>query len=166
MNRAIFRAIFLTAAIVSMPLVSNSALAGGCFGTSCLGKDPVRMSCGSTITKHEISDGGFRIQLRYSGECNAMWARVIAPNYNVNRNYTIAQVYGCRSYVPARDFKTNVSNGRSPRHSYLYPAQVQHSSGNYWTTMIPNRYWARACINYEGNYTLPSRPFSQCTRRG
>jgi len=167
MNRYFLSTVVLTSAVISITLAPTSLFAGGCYNNSCLGKDPVEMSCGRTSTRHEItSPSGYRVQLRYSAECNAMWARVLADEYNLNRNSTFAQIYGFSSSRRARDFKENVSSGRSSGHLYRYSSQLGFSIGSYWTEMIPNSYWARACVNDVWSTALPRNPYQECTERG
>ncbi len=51
-----------------------------CHGTACEGQDPIHMLCGrepDTLTTHRTATGA-RVELRYSGECGAGWARMYA----------------------------------------------------------------------------------------
>lgn len=51
-----------------------------CHGTACEGQDPIHMVCGrapDTLTTHRTATGA-RVELRYSGECGAGWARMYA----------------------------------------------------------------------------------------
>src|SRR5690606_19967724 len=64
------------------PRTSAAAPAPGprCHGTACEGQDPIHMVCGrapDTLTTHRTATGA-RVELRYSGECGAGWARMYA----------------------------------------------------------------------------------------
>jgi transcriptional regulator with XRE-family HTH domain len=60
----------------SAPL--SSAPAPRCRGATCEGKDPIPMKCGAhplTLASHRTSTGA-QLELRYSTECGAGWARM------------------------------------------------------------------------------------------
>ncbi|WP_436532741.1 DUF2690 domain-containing protein [Actinoplanes sp. HUAS TT8] len=68
-----------TGIVAAQPQV---ALAAGCSGYSCDGKDPIAMGCGSTKTAHSVFvlvNGNYAIgviELRYSSVCRTTWARI------------------------------------------------------------------------------------------
>lgn len=54
-----------------------SAMAAGCYGTSCTGQNPSTMGCGvDSRTLEEFTLGQFRVELRHSNTCWAAWTRI------------------------------------------------------------------------------------------
>ncbi|MFI0538473.1 helix-turn-helix domain-containing protein [Streptomyces sp. WSLK1-3] len=60
------------------PVPSPAATGALCRHTTCQDKDPISMRCGAeplTVAEHETASGAW-VQIRYSPECGAGWARM------------------------------------------------------------------------------------------
>jgi hypothetical protein len=68
-------------------LVSTAYAAPSCSGASCQGKDPQANGCSADATT--LYDFGGGIQLRYSGACDAAWARYTGPPVSAGYPYWI-----------------------------------------------------------------------------
>jgi hypothetical protein len=84
-------AILLGAAGAVPALTATSALAAGCSGYSCHGRDPVAEGCSasSTVTAYASAGGVTYATLwnRYSGGCNANWSRAQLTSAAINAGY-------------------------------------------------------------------------------
>lgn len=108
--------------VLLFPFDGQSSLAAGCSGSSCMGKNPQTMGCGSdAITKKSGSYGdGSRVQNRESSACNAEWTRTI--NQAVGSRYAAASSrYGCANYCY---HKSTSSPGTIARNQQVYSSMV------------------------------------------
>ncbi|MFI6863657.1 DUF2690 domain-containing protein [Streptomyces sp. NPDC050421] len=83
LTKATFSAAVLAAglAFTVLPATAQAASAtpqGGCWGSSCTGKDPDAYCSGDayTVSSAKIGKSAGVIELRYSPSCEAAWARV------------------------------------------------------------------------------------------
>ncbi|MFF2408257.1 DUF2690 domain-containing protein [Streptomyces sp. NPDC058092] len=109
LTRATFSAAVLATGLVfaALPATAHAASAapqGGCWGSSCTGKDPAAYCAGDAYTVHSARIGQTAgvIELRYSPSCEAAWARITgkrdiynagAPKAKVIRND--GRTYSC-----------------------------------------------------------------------
>lgn len=79
--------------VAGLPVVTAApAQAASCSRGTCTGKDPKATGCSSSgvTTLDEFTDGGFRVELRYSRTCHAAWTRwTVASQLNISRDVYI-----------------------------------------------------------------------------
>jgi len=126
-----FMFVFLTGVVASSP-----AYAVGCRGDSCTGQSPTTMGCSADArTIDDITAGGsWRVEMRKSDACNAVWTRV-------------THIYGgwCFGYYgEIRGYTLN-------DHSFIGKQSVEACSNNtagaqYFTDMWSFNDAVRSCI--------------------
>jgi hypothetical protein len=133
---AIFSLFFLLAGV---PNASAT-----CSGAACQGQDPQATGCSAGAV--DLSDityySNYRVQLRYSSVCNAVWARL-----------TVIRAGDCAPWLPDVEVR-KYSSSSSSEGSYLYkgvggPGWSCYDGLVYWTPMSGSfsQYWFRACYN-------------------
>lgn len=130
----LFAATALVTGIV-VPVTASPAWAVGCFADSCTGKDPISMGCANdavTIyTKTGVGNWSEGIlQLRYSRNCAAAWAKVYDDG---SLNNDIAWVSNTQGWT----FTRPVDNG----------------GGDAYTDMVDDlgTIQSKACIGHSGS---------------
>jgi hypothetical protein len=107
---------------------ASPAFAAGCWANGCNGYDPQYMSCNvGSVQNLETVSG---VTLRYSGSCDAVWARASQWEDNIliegsYDKHTIVNVYGNGGW----DLNQNVT----------------------WTYMVSFGEWTRACTQLYGS---------------
>jgi len=114
---SLFLAVFLFGVMGIFPK-TVSAL---CSGDGCLGKDPATYGCGGdAVTKKSYPLGIGEVHLRYSGACNAKWARTL--NTSAFWYYTGATVW----WPPYTGIQYSYSASTNPGQT-VYTSMVGHS---------------------------------------
>jgi hypothetical protein len=103
---------------------ATPAMAVGCYGTGCAGRDPNTMGCGADAYSPVTTVvGNVFVELRHSWACGASWTRI--QNANAKDKAYIKNSIGS-------SYTTTVGSGQSA----------------VWTLMVANmnaNYWAQAC---------------------
>jgi hypothetical protein len=120
-------------------VAAPSAQAASCYRSSCNGKDPNAQGCdGASAGGVDLWTPEARVQLRYSSECDANWARLVySGSWNCCVNFTLReeqQRWNGSAWVAYR-VKDKV---------FTYGA----TQDNIWTLMNPNETndRHRACV--------------------
>ncbi|MGX5213484.1 DUF2690 domain-containing protein [Streptomyces violaceus] len=102
----------------------TSAPAPRCRGATCEGKDPIPMKCGThplTLASHRTSTGA-HLELRYSAECRAGWARVWSTR--IGDRLEIDPADG----GPSRPHTAEITDGIAAQ-SYVYTPMTEAEPG-------------------------------------
>lgn len=100
----------------------SSAPAPRCRGATCEGKDPLPMKCGMhplTLASHRTSTGA-RLELRYSSECGAGWARMWSTRIGDRLELTTADA--------GRPHTAEITDGLAAQ-SYIYTPMTEARRG-------------------------------------
>lgn len=101
--------------LLTVPAMPAAASTGGCYGSSCNGKDPTGLcDDGITVASKRVQNGF--LELRYSKSCKSNWGRytlwsIDANTYDMSKIIVYARVTvwnpGGTSYELAHKAKTN-----------------------------------------------------------
>lgn len=100
----------------------SSAPAPRCRGATCEGKDPMSMKCGThplTLAAHRTSTGA-QLELRYSAECGAGWARMWSTRIGDRLELNTAD--------GGRPHTAEITDGIAAQ-SYIYTPMTEASPG-------------------------------------
>ncbi|WP_203913051.1 DUF2690 domain-containing protein [Rhizocola hellebori] len=79
MRRTAFRLFLITTTVLgSAAFTAGPANAGGCYGSSCNGRNPQGLcSADARTAKSVTTPYGVLVELRYSPSCRAAWGRIL-----------------------------------------------------------------------------------------
>jgi hypothetical protein len=130
MRRFLIIVMAVAVSLISFSTVhASSALAAGCWASGCRGYDPEYMGCADSSTQSLESvtaPGGMpTVTLRYSGSCDAAWARGDHYWANIEVQESTDRVHLVAAYdVSVSDSIDDVD----------------------WTYMVSFGDWTRACV--------------------
>lgn len=111
-------------------LPGSASAAVGCSQTGCNGKDPQAMGCSpSAYTVADVTYLDYRVELRKSDVCGAMWVRVTA-------SYTHSGYEG-----QARAYRCSAADSTC----FIGSWHDQAIKGTSWSAMWSYTYYVRAC---------------------
>jgi hypothetical protein len=151
-SRILAAAVAVALGAALAPSVGTPALAVGCNASSCTGKDPNNMGCGSDARTIDTFSLGadFYVELRYSPACYATWSRVTNTWYSNG---------GSQNLFVETDGSPCNPNSSSTCNDVYEPQQAFY--GTDWTNMVDFDDWVRACyVDWPG---APTNPISDCT---
>jgi hypothetical protein len=113
---------------------ASPALAVGCYGATCTGKDPQAMGCSTgAVTLEEFTYYYTRVELRKSTACNAQWTRATnpagTPATSCNDMWVATRGYTSADVLKGSEIQQTVCG-----------------QGQTWTTMRSNGEWVRGCV--------------------